>query len=86
MRALVFLLSHEEGVMKLASEGHVISNPEDALKNPVVLDFLGYKDHHTYTENDLESAIIQNLQQFLLEMGRGFAFVSRQKRITMDGE
>lgn len=76
----------EAGVMQLANKGQIIEKPEDALKNPVVLDFLGYKDHHDYTENDLESAILQNLQQFLLEMGRGFAFVSRQKRITMDGK
>ncbi len=76
----------EKGVLKLASEGHIIEKPEDALKNPVVLDFLGYKEHHQYTESDLETAIIDHLQDFLLEMGKGFAFVSRQKRITMDGE
>ncbi|MDF1685105.1 MAG: PDDEXK nuclease domain-containing protein [Legionellaceae bacterium] len=76
----------EAGVLQLANNGQIIEKPEDALKSPVILDFLGYKDHHNYSENDLESAIIQNLQQFLLEMGRGFAFVSRQKRITMDGE
>ncbi len=76
----------EAGVLQLANNGQIIEKPEDALKSPVILDFLGYKDHHSYTENDLESGIIQNLQKFLLEMGRGFAFVSRQKRITMDGE
>ncbi|MCW5590031.1 MAG: DUF1016 family protein [Legionellales bacterium] len=75
-----------EGVMQLANQGHIIEKPEDALKNPVILDFLGYKEHHRYTETDLESAIIDHLQEFLLEMGKGFAFVSRQKRITMDGE
>jgi len=75
-----------KGVMQLANQGHTIEKPEDALKNPVILDFLGYKEHHRYTETDLESAIIDHLQEFLLEMGKGFAFVSRQKRITMDGE
>lgn len=76
----------EKSVMRLANKGQIIEKPEDALKSPIVLDFLGYKDHHSYTETQLESAIIDHLQEFLLEMGRGFAFVSRQKRITIDGE
>ncbi|WP_440993215.1 PDDEXK nuclease domain-containing protein [Cysteiniphilum litorale] len=76
----------EKGLIQLANHGQVIETPEDALKSPVVLDFLGYKEHHQYTESDLESAILDHLQEFLLEMGKGFAFVSRQKRITMDGE
>jgi predicted nuclease of restriction endonuclease-like (RecB) superfamily len=76
----------EKGVMKLANEGQVITTPEEALKDPVVLDFLGYKEHHKYTEHDLESGIIDHLQEFLLEMGRGFAFVGRQKRLTISGK
>lgn len=74
---------NEKGVMKLANEGQVITKPEEALKDPVVLDFLGYKQHHEYTEHDLESGIIDHLQEFLMEMGRGFAFVGRQKRLTI---
>lgn len=76
----------EKGILQLANKGHVVEKPADALKNPIVLDFLGYKEHHQYSESDLETAIIDHLQEFLLEMGKGFAFVSRQKRITMDGE
>ncbi|MDF1759950.1 MAG: PDDEXK nuclease domain-containing protein [Coxiellaceae bacterium] len=76
----------EEWLMKLANKGHIIEKPEDALKSPVILDFLGYKEHHQYTETSLETAIIDHLQEFLLELGRGFAFVSRQKRIAMDGD
>lgn len=76
----------EKGVIQLANQGHIVEKPEDVLKNPVILDFLGYKEHYRYTETDLETAIIDHLQEFLLEMGKGFAFVSRQKRITMDGE
>jgi predicted nuclease of restriction endonuclease-like (RecB) superfamily len=76
----------EAGVIQLANKGQVIERPEDVLKSPVILDFLGYKEHHQYSESDLETAIIDHLQEFLLEMGKGFAFVSRQKRITMDGE
>ena len=76
----------EKEVIKLANKGQVIEKPEDVLKSPFVLDFLGYKDHHSYTETQLEGAIISHLQDFLLEMGRGFAFVARQKRITIDGD
>lgn len=76
----------QEGVMKLANEGEVITTPEETLKDPVILDFLGYKQHHRYTEHDLESGIINHLQDFLLEMGRGFAFVGRQKRLTINGK
>lgn len=76
----------EEAVKALANNGQVIKSTEDSLKEPVVLEFLGYKEHHAYTENDLESAIINHLQEFLLEMGKGFAFVNRQKRITIEGD
>lgn len=76
----------EKTVMKLANKGQVIEKPEDTLKSPVVLDFLGYKEHHSYTETQLEEAIIDHLQDFLLELGRGFAFVARQKRITIEGD
>lgn len=76
----------EEAVMALANKGQAIEKVEDMLKSPYILDFLGYKQHHTYTETDLETAIIDHLQEFLLEMGRGFAFVARQKRIVIDGD
>ncbi len=76
----------EEAVMALANQGHAVEKAEDVLKSPYVLDFLGYKQHHTYTETDLETAIIDHLQEFLLELGRGFAFVARQKRIVIDGD
>ncbi|CAM2886724.1 PDDEXK nuclease domain-containing protein [Legionella anisa] len=76
----------EQAVLALANKGQIITTAEDSLKNPVILEFLGYKEHHTYTESDLESAIIDHLQEFLLEMGKGFAFIGRQKRITIDGD
>lgn len=76
----------EAGVLRLASEGQVIEKAEDSLKSPYILDFLGYKDHHQYTETQLETAIIDHLQEFLLEMGCGFTFVARQKRIAVDGD
>ena len=70
-------------VMKLAKRGHIIKTPEDAIKDPYVLEFLNLKEENVYTESKLEQAIIDNLQKFLLEMGKGFAFVARQKRITV---
>lgn len=76
----------EQSVLALANKGQVIEKAEDTLKDPVILEFLGYKEHHTYTETDLESAIINHLQEFLLEMGKGFAFIGRQKRITIEGD
>ena len=75
----------KEGILKLAQEGHSPTNPEEALKEPVVLEFLNIPEAHQLTETKLEAALISNLQSFLLELGKGFAFVSRQKRICLDG-
>ena len=60
--------------------------PADCVKDPFVLEFLGLKDAPDLTESQLESALIEHLQEFLLELGDGFSFVSRQKRITLDGD
>jgi len=59
--------------------------PKDFIKNPVVVEFLGIKPSPDLYEKDLETAIINHLQEFLLEMGRGFSFVARQKRLSFDG-
>jgi predicted nuclease of restriction endonuclease-like (RecB) superfamily len=74
------------GVKALAQKGHVIEKPEDMLKNPVVLEFLGLDERTHYSESDLESAIIDKLETFLLELGKGFLFESRQKRFTFDAD
>jgi predicted nuclease of restriction endonuclease-like (RecB) superfamily len=58
--------------------------PEDVFRNPYMLEFLGLAEKLSYTENDIETAIIDHLHNFLLEMGRGFCFEARQKRITFD--
>lgn len=70
-------------VMKMAKKGQVIEKVEDAIKDPYVLEFLNLKEETSYTESQLEQAIIDKLQYFLLEMGKGFSFVARQKRITI---
>jgi predicted nuclease of restriction endonuclease-like (RecB) superfamily len=74
------------GVLDLASRGQVLERPIDAIKHPYVLDFLDLPEGHTLREQDLETAILDQLQQFLLELGKGFAFVARQKRITFEDE
>jgi len=74
----------KEGIRKLAREGQVIVRPEDLLKEPLVLEFLGLDDKASYSENDMEQAIIDRLEHFLLELGKGFLFEARQKRFTFD--
>ena len=75
----------KDGVLKLANQGHAIESPSDIIKDPMILEFLNIPESHKLVESTLEEAIITNLQNFLLELGKGFAFVSRQKRLTFDG-
>lgn len=74
------------GVMDLATRGQVLERPVDAIKHPMVLDFLELPDSATLRESDLESAILGKLSQFLLELGKGFAFVARQQRLSFEDE
>lgn len=76
----------KEGVRKLATEGQLITQPEDLLKEPYILEFLGLDEKEKYSESDLETAIINKLERFLLELGKGFLFEARQKRFTFDEE
>ncbi len=71
-------------VMRLATEGQVVEKPTDILKNPLVLDFIGIKPDSSYSEQKLESAILDKLEDFLMECGKGFLFEARQKRFTFD--
>lgn len=73
------------GVLELAQKGHEIQNPADLVKDPYVLEFTGIKQDEHFLEKDLETALINKLRQFLLELGKGFAFMARQQRITLDG-
>lgn len=74
------------GVLKLAQEGQLVDRPMDVIKHPYVLDFLDLPEAHQFREQELESAIIEKLQPFLLELGKGFAFVSRQERISTENQ
>ncbi len=72
-----------KAVMRLAKKGLIVETPEDAVKDPYVLEFLDLKEEHAYSESQLEQGLIDKLQDFLLELGKGFTFVARQKRITI---
>ena len=78
------LSRNKDEVMRLAREGQTIEKPSDVIKNPITLEFLGLKPDSVYSESKLENAIIGKMQQFLLELGKGFLFEARQKRFTFD--
>lgn len=82
----IALSKDKKGLMDLATKGQEVHKPADAIKDPLVMEFLGIPSAHQLVETQLEQALISNLQSFLLELGRGFAFVSRQERITLDGD
>ncbi len=76
----------KEGIKELSRKGQVVTKPIDTIKEPYVLDFLGLEEKDRYTESDLETAIINKLEHFLTELGKGFLFVGRQQRITIEDE
>jgi predicted nuclease of restriction endonuclease-like (RecB) superfamily len=76
----------KKGVLALASVGQVLTRPQDAIKDPYVLEFLDLPESHRLVESRVEEALIGQMQAFLLELGRGFAFVGRQLRLTLDGD
>lgn len=78
------LSKDKKGILQLARKGQIIEKEEDIIKDPYVFEFLGIPEPHQYTEKELEQRLIDNLQMFLLELGKGFAFIGRQYRITLD--
>lgn len=80
------LSKDKKGLMRLAKKGQEIATPVDVFKDPVVMEFLGLPESPRLQESRLEEALIDNLQDFLLELGKGFAFVTRQDRITLDSD
>lgn len=82
----LLLSNDKESVLAVARNEKLPTNPSEIIKDPMVLEFLGLRRESAYYEKDLEQAIITNLQDFLLELGNGFSFVSRQKRIHLDGD
>jgi len=74
----------KEKVKELSNRGQIIEKPKDIIKDPYILEFLGLPEHSSYSENELESNIINKLEMFLLELGKGYTFVGRQVRFTFD--
>lgn len=76
----------KDGLLRMTKRGQELINPVDAIKEPVVLEFLGMPESHRLIESKIEEALINNLQNFRLEFGKGFAFLARQKRLILDGD
>lgn len=74
----------KEKVKELSEKGLVLEKPKDAIKDPYILEFIGLPEHSSYSESDLEQELIDKLEHFLLDLGNGFTFVARQKRISFD--
>jgi predicted nuclease of restriction endonuclease-like (RecB) superfamily len=72
----------KEKILELSVKGQVLEKPKDMIKDPYIFEFLGLKEDKSYSESELESELIGNLKNFLLELGKGFAFIARQQRIT----
>ncbi len=73
----------KEGILKLSQQGHIVQQPSDIIRDPLVLEFLKIPEPYHLTETELETRLINHLQDFLLELGKGFAFIGRQYRITL---
>lgn len=78
------LSKDKKGILELSEKGQIIEKPQDAIKDPYVLEFIGLPENQKYSEDQLEEKLIDKLEDFLLELGKGFTFVARQKRITFD--
>jgi predicted nuclease of restriction endonuclease-like (RecB) superfamily len=76
----------KEKVRELADKGQIVESPQDLFRDPYVLEFTGLPEKASYTETELEQKLIDHLQQFLLELGKGFAFMGRQVRFTFEEE
>ena len=89
MKSMLFqrlVLSKEKTeVIRLSTEGQVVEKAEDILKDPYVFEFVGLPELPVYKEGDLENALVDNLSQFLLELGKGFTYVGRQQKINIGG-
>jgi len=80
----LILSKDKESIKQLATQGQIIETTDDIIKEPYILEFTGFPEHATYSENELENALINKLEHFLLELGKGFTYVARQKRFSFD--
>lgn len=82
----LLLSNDKEGVLAVARKERIPESPQEIIKDPMVLEFLGLERRPAYYEKDLEHAVISHIADFLLEMGKGFSFIARQKRILMEDD
>lgn len=82
----LLISNDKESVLAVARRDRIPENPQEVIKDPMMLEFLGLERRPSYYEKDLESAIIDHLTEFLLEMGKGFSFVARQRRIMLEDD
>lgn len=82
----LLMSNDKEKVLSVARKERIPENPADIIKDPMILEFLGLERKAEYYEKDLESALIDHLQQFLLELGNGFSFIARQKRLLIEDD
>ena len=82
--ARLSLSRDKDKVLELSQKGQIIEKPQDLVKDPYILEFIGLPEQSSYSENELEEKLISKLENFLLELGNGFTFVGRQKRISFD--
>lgn len=80
----IALSKDKKGVLQLSEHGEIIETSKDIIREPFILEFLGISEDYKYSEKELEQKIIDNLQMFLLELGKGFTFVKRQFRMTLN--
>jgi len=80
------LSKDKKELKELSQKGQIVQTPQDIIKEPYVLEFLGLEEKSIYSESELESKLIDKLEHFLLELGKGFTFVARQKRFSFDEE
>jgi len=90
MSSLLFerlaLSKDKKGLLRLAKKGQEIQKSDDLIKDPYILEFAGLKEEPSLRETTLENALIEHLKEFILELGKGFSFVARQKRITLESD
>lgn len=82
----LLMSNDKEKILSVARKERIPENPTDIIKDPMILEFLGLERKAEYYEKDLESALIDHLQQFLLELGNGFSFIARQKRLFIEDD
>lgn len=74
----------KEGILEMSKKGHLIQTAEDLNKDPYIFEFLGLPEDNLFSEAELEKRLLNKLQEFLLELGKGFAFISQQHRVTLN--